>query len=144
VIATDLSPAALDLARRNATTHGVDSRIEFVETSLLDAVEGPFDLIVANPPYVPAGSRTTLMPDVRDFEPESAVFGHGDDGLDEARAILAQASSRLVPEGWLLMEFGYGQGDAVRRAAEGIDGITVEALLRDLQGHERTLVARRR
>ena len=63
----------------------------FVQTSLLDAAPGPFDPIVANPPYVPSSHRQTLSPDVRDHEPAQALYGHGDDGLDQVRALLAQA-----------------------------------------------------
>ena len=142
--ATDISEAALEVARQNATLRGVGSRIGFLRTSFLNDAVGPFDLIVANPPYVPASARATLAPDVRDFEPEAALFGHGADGLDEARAILAQAATRLAPGGWLLMEFGYGQGDEVREAASRVPGLRVEMILRDLQGLERTLVARTR
>src|SRR6478672_8787900 len=90
VIATDLSEPALGVAAANALRHGVDSRIRLIRTSLLDDVPGPFDLIVANPPYVPGGTRDAIQPDVRDYEPETAVFGHGADGLDEARRLLAQ------------------------------------------------------
>jgi release factor glutamine methyltransferase len=140
--ATDISEAALEVARQNAILRGVGSRIGFLRTSFLDDAIGPFDLIVANPPYVPTFARTALAPDVREFEPHAALFGHGADGLDEARAILAQAATRLAPGGWLLMEFGYGQGDEVREGASRVPGLRVEMILRDLQGHERTLVAR--
>jgi release factor glutamine methyltransferase len=142
--ATDISEAALEVARQNAILRGVGSRIGFLLTSLLDDAIGPFDLIVANPPYVPTFARTALAPDVREFEPHAALVGHGADGLDEARAILAQAATRLSPGGWLLMEFGYGQGDEVREAASRVTGLRVEMILRDLQGLERTLVARTR
>lgn len=142
VTATDISDAAIEVARRNAMRHGVNGRITFRRTSLLDDVRGPFDLIVANPPYVPKSARPALAPDVRDFEPEPALFGHGADGLDEVRAILAQAATRLAPGGCLLMEFGYGQGAAVKEAAEAANGLAVDTILKDLQGHERTLVAR--
>ena len=142
--ATDISEAALEVARQNAILRGVGSRIGFLRTSFLDDAIGPFDLIVANPPYVPTFARTALAPDVREFEPHAALFGHGADGLDEARAILAQAAARLAPGGWLLMEFGYGQGDEVREAASRVPGLRVEMILRDLQGLERTLVARTR
>lgn len=140
--ATDISEAALEVARQNATLRGVGRRIGFLRTSFLDAAIGPFDLIVANPPYVPTSARPTLAPDVRDFEPDAALFGHGADGLDEVRAILAQAATRLAPGGWLLMEFGYGQGQTVSEAAAAVRGLTVDTILNDLQGHERTLVAR--
>ena len=140
--ATDISEAALEVARQNATLRGVGRRIDFLRTSFLNDVIGPFDLIVANPPYVPTFARTALAPDVREFEPHAALFGHGADGLDEVRAILSQAATRLAPGGWLLMEFGFGQGDEVREAASGVRGLRVEMILRDLQGLERTLVAR--
>ena len=140
--ATDISDAALEVARQNAILRGVGSRIGFLRTSFLDDAIGPFDLIVANPPYVPTFARTALAPDVREFEPHAALFGHGADGLDEVRAILSQAATRLAPGGWLLMEFGFGQGDEVREAASGVRGLRVEMILRDLQGLERTLVAR--
>ena len=142
VIATDISEPALGVAAANALRHGVDSRIRLIRTSLLDEVPGPFDLIVANPPYVPAGTRGGLQPDVRDYEPETAVFGHGADGLDEVRLLLTQTPERLAPGGWLLMEFGFGQGDAVRAAVNAVPELRLVEVLRDLQGHERTLVAR--
>lgn len=144
VTATDISPDALAVARDNAVRLGVAGRVTFVQTSLLDAAHGPFDLIVANPPYVPAAHSTTLSPDVRDYEPPQALYGHGDDGLEEARALLAQAPSRLTPGGVLLMEFGFTQADAVRDALRQVAGLQPIEILRDLQGHERTLVARMR
>ena len=144
VTATDLSPGALAVARDNAVRLGVYDRVTFVQTSLLADAHGPFDLIVANPPYVPLSNSTTLSADVRDYEPPQALYGHGDDGLDEARALLAQAPSRLTPNGVLLMEFGFSQADAVRAAIGQVPSLEPIEILRDLQGHERTLVARRR
>ena len=117
VTATDISPAALTVARDNAARLGVGDRVTFVQTSLLDAAPGPFDLIVANPPYVPASHRQTLSPDVRDHEPDARLYGSGADGLDQARALLAQAPSRLTTNGVLLMEFGFSQAEAVRDGA---------------------------
>lgn len=143
LVATDVSAEALEVARENAARLGVADRIVFVETSLLDAASGPFDLIVANPPYVPVDARPTLSADVKNYEPEPALYGTGADGLDILRALLAEAPSRLATDGWLLMEFGMGQGGAVTAAATAVPGLEVVEVLRDLQGHERTLVARR-
>jgi release factor glutamine methyltransferase len=143
VTATDVSEAALSLAAANAERNGVARRVTFVKTSMLDEASGPFDLIVANPPYVPRSHETTLSPDVRDHEPDVALYGTGDDGLDLVRTLLKQAPSRLAPEGVLLMEFGFAQGDAVGTAASATPGLQTLEVLRDLQGHERTLVARR-
>jgi release factor glutamine methyltransferase len=142
VTATDISEAALGVAAANAVRHGVDSRIRLIRTSLLDDVPAPFDLIVANPPYVPGRTRNGLQPDVRDHEPETAVFGHGVDGLDEVRHLLTQAPQKLTPGGWLVMEFGFGQGDAVRAAVSAVPELRLVEVLCDLQGLERTLVAR--
>lgn len=143
VTATDISDAALALARANAERLGVARRVTFARTSMLDDAPGPFDLVVANPPYVPRSHQPTLSPDVRDHEPAVALYGTGDDGLDLIRALLLQAPSRLSADGLLLMEFGFGQGDAVRAAAAAASGLETLDVLRDLQGHERTLVAHR-
>ena len=143
VTATDISGVALALARTNAERLGGAGRVTLIGTSMLDDARGPFNLIVANPPYVPRSHQPTLSPDVRDHEPDVALFGTGDDGLDLVRALLEQTPSRLAPDGLLLMEFGFGQGDAVRAAAAVTPGVDVIEVLRDLQGHERTLVARR-
>ena len=142
VTATDISQPALTVARQNAERLGVADRVTFVETSLLADAPGPFDLIVANPPYVPSSHSQGLSPDVRDHEPAQALYGRGDDGLDDARALLGQAASRLVADGVLLMEFGFGQGDLVRQALRATPSLSLVDVLRDLQGHERTLVAR--
>jgi release factor glutamine methyltransferase len=143
LVATDVSEDALAVARRNAGRHGLADRIRFARTSFLTHIPGPFDLIVANPPYVPRSHEATLSPDIRDHEPAVALFGRGDDGLDDVRELLEQSATRLVPSGRLMMEFGYGQGDAVRMAAARA-GLEIVGILTDLQGHERTLVAARR
>ncbi len=144
VIGTDISGPALRLAQQNARRHGVTSRVHLVETSLLDGTRGPFDLIVANLPYVPASHKPSLSADVRDHEPERALFDRADDGLDIVRRLLAQAPSRLSDEGLLLAEFGFGQGHGVLAALASAPELELVEILRDLQGHERTLVARRR
>jgi release factor glutamine methyltransferase len=142
LVATDLSEDALAVARRNAARHRVSSRVQFARTSLLTDVPGPFDLVVANPPYIPRAQEAMLSPDVRDHEPALALFGRGEDGLDDVRELLTQSAARLGASGRLMMEFGYGQGAAVRGAAEGA-GLGIIGILKDLQGHERTLVAAR-
>lgn len=142
VIATDVSKYALEVARRNALTHGVASRITFVETSFLDGVAETADVIVSNPPYVPAVSQPALTPEVRDYEPAVAVFG-GEDGLDGLRSVVEGAAQRLKPGGWLVMEFGCGQDDDVTELVKGVDGIDVVKIRHDLQDIPRTVVCRR-
>jgi release factor glutamine methyltransferase len=139
VVATDVSAGALRVARRNAERHGVADRITFVETSFLDGLEESADLIVSNPPYVPALSAPGLTPEVLDYEPSVAVFG-GDDGLDGLRRVLGDSIARLAPDGWLIVEFGYGQEDAVRSIVEGLPALSLVKIRADLQDIPRTAV----
>ena len=107
----EMSPEALDLARKNAENHGVT--VTLVEGSLFDPVPGKkFDLIVSNPPYIPTADLATLQPEVRDYEPKQALDG-GADGLDFYRSIVAAAPAHLCPEGWLMVEVGIGQSPSV-------------------------------
>jgi release factor glutamine methyltransferase len=141
VVATDVSAGALDVARRNAERHGVAERIEFVATSHLDGIDGPFDLIAANPPYVRAGDKAALAPDVR-HEPDVALFG-GATGLEHIDAVLAAAERALRPGGWFVMEFGFGQEDDVRELAAHHRGLRFDHVRADLQGLPRTAIMQR-
>src|SRR6185436_15723078 len=100
-VATDVSGAALDVARRNVARHA--AHITLSRGDLLDGIGGAFDLIVANPPYVAERDRPTLQPEVS-REPSMALFA-GDDGLDVVRRLLPQASERLRTGGTLIFEF---------------------------------------
>jgi release factor glutamine methyltransferase len=142
VLATDISDAALDVARRNAQRHGVADRIRFLHGNMLDAVQTSFDLIVANPPYVRRGDGPALQPEVRDYEPSVALFG-GDSGFELVARVVDQAASRLRQGGSLVFEFGFGQDAAVEELIERTPGLTLVGLRRDLQGIARTAVVRR-
>jgi len=109
----DISPEALEVASKNARRNGVDGRVRFRKADLGSLPEGPFDLIVSNPPYIPGGELAALMPEVRDFEPRLALDGGGD-GLDCFRLLARQGPSRLRSGGWLLLETGVGQASAVQ------------------------------
>jgi release factor glutamine methyltransferase len=141
VLGTDISPEALVVARANAETIGVADRVTFVAGDLLAPASGPLDVIVSNPPYVARRDAPGMLPDVRDHEPHVALFG-GPDGLDLPRRLLHEAFAKLAPGGWLAMEFGYGQADTMAEAATNA-GLQVIEILSDLQGIERTLIARR-
>ena len=141
VTATDVSAAALVVAHENARQHGVLDRIAFVETSSLDGIDGPFDLIAANPPYVKDGDKHGLTRDVR-HEPDVALFG-GANGLQGVEAVLDAAVRTLVPGGWLVMEFGFGQDDDVRRLVGSRPSLRCERVREDLQGIPRTAVVQR-
>ena len=130
IVATDVSEAALALARRNARDHGAE--IDFVLSDWFDALApGQFDLIVSNPPYVQAGDIHLERGDLR-FEPRLALVG-GEDGLAGIREIATGAQNRLRPDGSLLMEHGYDQGGrcAELLSALGYAGV---ADFRDLAG----------
>jgi len=109
ITASDVSQAALEVARRNADAHGAD--IEFVQSNWFEAIgPGPFDLIASNPPYVAESDPHLKQGDLR-FEPRLALLG-GDDGLACLRAIAAQARYHLRPGGQLILEHGYDQGQS--------------------------------
>lgn len=112
-VGTDISEGALAAARVNAERLGVASRAAFLNRRSFDGVDGVFDLIVSNPPYIPTGDIATLDADVRDYDPRGALDG-GADGLDIYRALAAGFAER-VPRGWLLLEVGAGQAEAVER-----------------------------
>ena len=137
---TDVSEAALDVARANARRHGVDGRAQFVAADWCDGVTGRFDLIVSNPPYIPSGDISGLEPEVRDHDPVVALDG-GTDGLDAYRAIATGAQACLSPGGLLALEIGAGQRDAVDRlfAAHGWRPAPAEATSPDLSGRIRVL-----
>jgi release factor glutamine methyltransferase len=141
VIATDTSRRALEIAGRNAARHEVADRIDFVLTDLLADVDARFDLIVSNPPYIPASEMPKLPREVREYEPAEALSG-GADGLDVIRALLLQAESRLKENGILIFEFGFGEDRAVSEAIASRPAFRLDAMRSDLQGIPRTAVAR--
>ncbi len=114
VWALDVSPEALAVARANAERHGVDGRIEFCEGDGRNALPGEeaFDLVLANPPYIPTDELPALQTEVREHDPALALDGGGD-GLEFYRALAALALPRMKPTGRLMLEVGDGQAEAV-------------------------------
>ena len=140
IIAVDISPAALAIARENADRNGV--AIRFLESNLLGAVSGEeFDMIVSNPPYVPTADRDSLSVEVRDHEPALALFA-GKDGLDIYRRLIPVAFAALTSGGHLLLEIGYDQSDSIFALLEGT-GFTHIEFVPDLQGILRVACAQR-
>ena len=113
VIATDISEAALEVARKNVARHALQERVELRQGDLLAPCDDVRDarLIVSNPPYIKRAAEADLMPDVRDYEPHLALFGQGTDGLDHHRQVVRQAERCLAPLGSLVFEIGFGQGE---------------------------------
>ena len=142
-MATDVSAAALLVAEQNADRLGVGGRVRFVQTSWLDDLDGPFDVIVSNPPYIVTNTIDTLAPDVAHFDPRGALDG-GADGLDAYRTIIPQAYQKLKPGGYLCFEVGAGQADDIvdlMASAGFVPGHQVEQRRRDLNGHVRVVSA---
>jgi release factor glutamine methyltransferase len=143
LIATDISRAALDVARTNASRFGVEDRVAFVQGSLLADVPGPVELVVANLPYVAETDRPSLSREVADFEPGEALFG-GPDGLALFRALLPSAARTVAPGGRLILEIGQGQLHQVRELVDDTPGLAFSHARPDLQGIPRIVVAQRR
>lgn len=141
IMATDISAAALAVARANAARHGVETRIRFLPGEGFAALppDARFDLIVANPPYIPSAEIARLQPEVRDHEPRVALDG-GPDGLAVLRQLAAEGRAWLKPGGRLMLELGDGQSERAAEvfAAAGWAGVTVE---NDWTNRPRMLVA---
>jgi release factor glutamine methyltransferase len=161
IIALDVSPNALALAKENAAANKVAGQIEFFlgegfgelgEVAQASCLSGSnikltgkmpvpqFDLIISNPPYIPSAEIATLQPEVRDFDPRAALDG-GADGLDFYRKLAAEAKSFLKPDGRIMLEFGDGQAEAVKNIFETQKWI-VEAVKEDYSQRARILIAR--
>jgi release factor glutamine methyltransferase len=143
LVASDVSEAALRVARRNTARHGLGDRIDFVASNLLDAfAEKEFaDFILSNPPYVSEEEMPSLQREVRDWEPRLALTDSSD-GLNFYRRLLNDAPARLKPGGHLICEMGYGQSERIS-AMVNHQVWGVVKLLDDLQGIPRTIVLRK-
>ena len=140
-LGTDISEDALETARANAERNGLKDRCTFLACDIAEGVEGEFDLIVSNPPYVVHDEIATLVPEVRDYAPTVALDG-GKDGLDCYRAIARQAPRLLAAGGRLIVELGAGQEGAVRTLFTKA-GLQVGAARPDLAGIPRALPAQK-
>ena len=142
ITALDISTEALALARQNAERNGVAGRIQFAAGDGFVAIpaETRFDLIISNPPYIPAAEIETLQPEVREFDPRAALAG-GADGLDFYRRLAAEAAVFLRPGGKIMAEFGDGQAEEIKTIFETQMWI-VEAVREDYSQRQRSLIAR--
>jgi len=148
IVATDISKDALGLAKENATSLGLLSKIRFLQANLFDpfsTLRGrePFSIILSNPPYIARPEIKGLSREVRDFEPLIALDG-GDDGLDFYRRILTEAPHYLKEEGWLLLEVGKGQAEEVSELIERSEGFKKPERVKDLANIERVVKAQKK
>jgi len=133
----DVSQSALTVAKRNAQTLGLLERVEFAHSNWFEAVEGLFDVIVSNPPYIDEKEWETLEPEPKDWEPKFALTP-GVDGLAPYRVIAAVAPRHLTKDGWLAVEIGWRQGDAVKDIFED-SGFSDVLVIQDLGGRDRVV-----
>jgi release factor glutamine methyltransferase len=144
-VGTDISEAALGVARENGCRLGLGDRVEWLARDVLEGIEGPFDILVSNPPYVRSGDIANLEPEVRSFDPRLALDG-GDDGLHFFRRLSRRAAA-IVPDGWIALEVGYDQADAVAALLRAnIPDLAPGAIdiRRDVTGTRRCVAARTR
>jgi release factor glutamine methyltransferase len=143
-VAIDISAKALEVARRNATEHGVADRIDFRLGNRLEPVahDGPFDAIIANPPYIPSDEIARLEPGVREYEPRSALDG-GPSGLDMVSRLIEESVPLLKPGGHLILEIGTAQEQPVRALIEGQQLLHLAPTIQDHAQHPRVIRATR-
>jgi release factor glutamine methyltransferase len=140
MLATDLSQAALDLAQENAVLNGLEGKLRFALGDLLEPLDGLYDLIVSNPPYVEVDAE--LEPEVKDHEPASALFA-GADGMDLLKPLIQAAPKHLKPGAWLALECGQDQPAVLAEEARATGAWSVVNIEEDPFGVPRFLLARR-
>ena len=138
VTASDISEKALAVAKSNVAKHSFDDRIEVVESNLFEKLEGKFDVIISNPPYIPTKEIETLDKEVKEFDPVIALDG-GEDGLDFYRAIASKVNDYLNKDGVIFMECGENQAEEIAKLFKGYD-VKIE---KDLQGVDRMVIAQK-
>jgi release factor glutamine methyltransferase len=145
VVATDISPAALAIAKENASAHGVAERIEFVEGDWLSPLpaEPRFAVIASNPPYIGESELGTLLPSVRDREPRHALIA-GPTGTEIIERLIPQSADRLLPGGWLILEVSPMIAGRVVELFATDDRFETAAITKDLAGLARIVKARRK
>lgn len=140
-VGVDISPDALALAHENASLHGLTSRVSLLEGNWDEPVQGSFDIVVSNPPYIPSGDIAGLMPDVRDHDPHLALDG-GADGLEPYRHLFSVLPRLLRSGGLFAFEFGIGQGSAILDLARETRPLVNVEIIRDLSDMERVIAGR--
>ena len=138
--ATDISDAALEIARANTARHQLEKRIQFHQTDLLEGLPPDFDLIVSNPPYVGESEEDQVQLEVRKFEPREAVFA-GPTGVEVIARLIPQARGALIAGGWLVIEISGTITKAVRELLEGWESVDI---IPDLQGIPRVARAQKK
>ena len=144
VLATDISAAAIEVARRNATRLGFSDRVTLLQTDLLTSIheEQSFDVVVSNPPYIGRGEACQLPREVREHEPDAALFG-GQTGIEIYARLVQESAARLRCRGILVLELGYNSADHVRGLLQGQPAWVNVSVTNDLAGIPRVIAAER-
>lgn len=137
----DVASDAVTQAQANAIGLGLDDRLTFFQSDWLDAVDGPLDMVVSNPPYIRSGDMASLSMEVREHDPELALVA-GEDGLDAYRALLPQIATKLKSGGHALLEIGHNQAEDVSRLGEAA-GLSHLSTAQDLSGRDRVVAFQR-
>jgi release factor glutamine methyltransferase len=145
VVATDLSSGAMQLAEENLELHQLNSRVSLRFGDLYSPLylEEPFDLIISNPPYVRDSELPTLMTEVRDHEPHSALAA-GQDGLEVIRSLIEESPAMLSPRGYLVIEYGVNHDDAIRAIAGRVEPLEAIETIMDYNQRQRGIILRKR
>ncbi len=137
--ATDISDKTLEIANKNAQELKLSNKVNFFKSDWFDKIDGEYDLIVSNPPYIPTKDIDGLDIDVKNYDPLSALDG-GEDGLTPYRIIEKDLRKFLKPTGIAIFEFGYGQAQDIKKI---FSNFTIEKIAKDLAGIERAIILRR-
>lgn len=123
----DISREAIETAEKNVLFHNVYNKVRFIQSDLFENVDGEYNIIVSNPPYIPLKDKDSLQIEVRDYDPPSALFTSDDDGVEFYKKIIEQAKNYLLPDGYLIFELGINQAKFVKKMFEtnGYSNITV-------------------
>ncbi|MBN1473332.1 MAG: peptide chain release factor N(5)-glutamine methyltransferase [Syntrophaceae bacterium] len=143
VTATDISPAALKIAKRNARNLGLEKQIEFLKGDLFAPVKGFFDIVISNPPYISAAEYEELPEGVKDFEPRIALLA-GQTGVEFYEKLIYQSKNHLKEDGWLIMEIGAPQAEKIRDIMQESGFFENIDVRRDYAGHDRVIKGRKR
>ncbi|MFL2795582.1 MAG: peptide chain release factor N(5)-glutamine methyltransferase [Paracoccaceae bacterium] len=140
VTAVDISEDALSLAKINAEKFNVQNKIDFLKSDWFEAVKGPFDLIISNPPYIGLAEQDELSDEVIKYDPEIALFA-GRDGLDAYKRIIPNLAKFLKPDGFVALETGASQSNQVKNMMNAVGFIDVK-IVKDLSGKDRLVAAK--
>lgn len=139
ITAVDICENAIKAAQRNAALHNVETQIEFKKSDLFLNIDDKFDIIISNPPYIPVAEKPNLQSEVRDFEPENALFAYDENGIEFYKKIIEESVNYLLKDSCLLFELGINQSILVKELMIKA-GFSSIKLIKDLDGIDRVIV----